>query len=162
MFIVSSESSPICSFPSLVLIMSLSVQYFPLYHILNTFIHYLTFCIYHPLNIFKLQIRESTIFPNSSCLVTQALLDDFKDSMFFSLLHHSLPVSSNRLAVIIKRCTSKETFHKSLVPVLRPLCSDSSRMTTRSPLSDKGTPAGRRTFPHMSSSIYAVIFRILI
>ena len=97
-----------------------------LFNILNTFIHYLTFCFCHPPNIFKLQIRELTVFPNSSCLVTQSLLGDFKDSMFFAFLHHSLPVSSNRLTVIIKRLTSKETFHNNLFHVLRPLCFDSS------------------------------------
>ena len=73
-----------------------------------------------------------------------------------------LPVSSNRLTVIIKRLTSKETFHNNLIHALRPLCSDSSRMNTRFLLSNQGPPAGRRTFLYRSSPIYTVIFRILI
>ena len=161
LFIVSSESSPICSFLSLVLTMSLSLCLI-LFHILNTFIHYLTSCFYHPPNIFKPQIRELPIFPNSSYLVTQLLLGDFKGSRFFPFPHHSLPVSSNRFTVIIKRLNSKETFHSNLIHVLRPLCSDSSMITTGFPLSNQGTPAGRRTFPYRSSPIYAVTFRILI
>ena len=96
-----------------------------LFHILNTFIHYLTFCFYYPLNIFKLQIRESTVFPNSSCLVTKSLLGDFKDSMFFRFLHHLLPVSFTWLTVIMKRRTAKETFHNNLIHALRQLCSSS-------------------------------------
>ena len=55
--------------------------------------------------------------------------------------------ASNRFTVTIKKLTSKETFHNNLTHVLRLLCSDSSRMTTGSPLSNQGTPAGRRTFP---------------
>ena len=135
--------------------------HFP-WNILNTFIHYLTFCFYHPPNIFKLQIREPAVFSNSSCLVTQSLLGDFKDSMFFPFLQYSFPVSSNGVTVIIKRPTSKETFHNNLTHVLRPLCSDSSRMTTRSLLSNQGTPDRQRSFPYRSIPIYVVIFRILI
>ena len=61
-----------------------------------------------------------------------------------------------------KRLTSKETFHNNLIHVLKPICSDSSRMTTRSPLSNQGTPARRKTFPYSSSPIYTVIFIMLI
>ena len=107
-----------------------------LFPVLNTFVHYLTFCFYHSLNSFKLQIRQPTVFPNGSCLVTQSLLSDVKDSMFFLFLHHSFPESSNRFTIIIKRLTSKETFHNNLIHVLRTLCYDSSRMTTGSPLSN--------------------------
>ena len=89
---------------------------------------------------------------------TQLLVGDFKDSIFFPLLHHLLPVSSNRLTITIKRVTSKETFYNNLIHALRPLCSDSSRMTTGSPLSNQGTSAERRAFPYKSSPIYAVIF----
>ena len=85
-----------------------------LFHILNTFIHYLTFCFYHPPNIFKLQIREPTVFPNSFCLVTQSVLSDFKESTFLPFLHYSLPVSSNWIIIIVKRLTSKETFQAIL------------------------------------------------
>ena len=96
---------------------------------------------------FQAPNREPTVFPNISYLITQSLLSDFKDSMFFPSLHHSLPVSSNSLTVINERFTSKGTFHNNLIHVLRPLYSDNSRMTSGPSCRTREHLLGEEHFP---------------
>ena len=109
----------------------------------------ISLCFYHPPNIFKLQIREPIVFPISFCLMTNhsSVTSKTPCSFHFCIIHCLYPL------------VGLPAYHNNLFPVHRPLCSDSSRMTIRLPLSNYGTPARQRTFP-CNLSLFMSLFSV--